>query len=86
MKRGVQPFSGRATSTSLLKEQKSSDSEMMHQRPRLVPMGGGGGREQNLPEGGEKAVETAECFSGIAAFQRKVVYVKGNCELEVWFR
>lgn len=49
-------------------------------------MGGGGGREQNLLEGGEKTVETAECFSGIAAFQRKVVYVKGNCELGVWFR
>ena len=73
MKRGVQTFSGRATSTSLLKEQKTGDSEMMHQRPRLVPMGGGGGRDQNLPEGGEKTAETAECFSGIAAFQRKVL-------------
>lgn len=66
-------LSGRATSTLLLKEQKSGDSEMMHQRSRLVPMGGGGRREQNLPESGEKTAETAECFSGIAAFQRKVL-------------
>lgn len=73
MKRRVQTFSGRATSTLLLKEQKSSDSEMMHQRSRLVPMGGGGRREQNLPESGEKTAETAECFSGIAAFQRKLL-------------
>ena len=36
-------------------------------------MGGGGRREQNLPESGEKTAETAECFSGIAAFQRKLL-------------
>lgn len=87
MEKSRDVFLGRVTSTLLLEERKSSDSQMMQQRSRLVAVGGFGDRETEPAKGcgGDSrrcwVLSWNCCVSG-----ESVIYVKKNCVLETHCR